>query len=53
MASTAAANAALVEVDSVFYAELVVPVERLSVDAVVIATPIRCPGKIISISKNQ
>lgn len=53
MASTAVANAALVEVDSEFYAELVMPVERLSADAVVTATRVRCPEKVISISKNQ
>jgi hypothetical protein len=45
VASTAAANAALVEVDSEFYVELVVPAARLSADAVVTATPIPCPVK--------
>jgi hypothetical protein len=51
VASTAAANAALVEVDSEFYAELVVPAARLSADAVVTATPILCPVKVELISK--
>lgn len=51
MASTA--NAVMAEADSEFYAALVALGERFSVDAVEIETPIRCPAKVVLISKNQ
>lgn len=55
VASTAAASAAVMaEADSEFYVFAVVPlVEQISVDGVVIETPIRCPDTKVESNKRE